>query len=171
MSKKEEYVEEFERFEASTGSPNKYHGDVAPHKPILLLSLLRMYEEGKIDLRKIDPTSEELLTTAEEIWNDWLGYDRNFDIDMPLYYLKRKDFWNPVLKDGESDPSRPDQVGAKIDHIYLEDDLIDYMKEKDNREKLIKALMRSGKVLKTTGEKKNCFSKQDKEAIREKVGS
>ncbi len=170
MSEKEEYVEEFERFEASTGRPDKYHGDVAPHKPILLLSLIRLYEEGKIDLRNIDPKSEELLTTAEEIWNDWLGYDRDFDIYMPLYYLKRKDFWNPVVKDGESDPSRPDQVGARIDHFYLEDDLIDYMEKKDNREKLIKALIRSGKVLKTTGEKKDCFSEQDKEAIREKVG-
>lgn len=165
----EKYADEFERFEASTGRPDKYHGDVALHKPIFLLSLIRLYEEGKIDLSNIDPKSDELFTAAKEIWNDWLGYDRDFDIDMPLHYLKRKDFWNHVLEDGESDPDRPDQIRAKVDHLYLEDELKEYIQKRNNREKLIKALIRSGKVLKTTGEKKNCFSDEDKKAIKEEM--
>jgi len=170
MSGKEKYVEEFERFEASTGNPNKFHGDVAPHKPILLLSLIKLHKKEKVDLEKIDPQSEELLTATKKIWNDWLGYDRDFDIGMPLYYLKRKDFWTFVPKDKENQPNRPNDVQDKVDYFSLGSELIEFMEKENNRKRLIKALLESGKVLKTTGEKKYCFSDEDKKAIREKMG-
>ncbi len=163
------YLTEFEEFEPSTGNPKKFNGEVAPHKPILMLSIIRLYQDNKIDLKKIDPNSKELLTTSEEIWNEWLGYERDFKISYPLYYMKNKEFWHYESKDKEDPPTYPGNVNKKVDFFYLDDDLIDYLDDEDLQDKFILALLRSGKKYKS-GKKKRCFSNEDKKILKEKMG-
>lgn len=174
MSKIEKYIGEFERFNANTAP--EYKADAAPHQPILLLALIKLHKEGKIDLKNIDPGSEELIRTVDEIWGDWLGYKKKFKIQYPLYHLEGKDFWDYDLKEGYDFVVRKGQtptfkkIRERIDVFYInDDDLIDYLDKKDARKRLINALLRSGRVLKTTGEKRKCFTDKGKEKIKQKM--
>jgi len=170
MSLKEEYVNDFKKFNnADTAHKEKYNGEAAPHQPILLLALIKLYREDKINLKKIDPRSEELLSTAEEIWGDWLGYNWEFNINQPLFYLGNiKDFWKYELKKGHDAPKNPHNVPKNVAVFYIDDDeLIKLLKYEESRNKLIEALVESGRILKN-GTKRPCF--EYKEKIKEKMG-
>ncbi len=170
MSKKEEYVKDFKQFNnADTAHKEKYNAEAAPHQPILLLALIKLYKEDKIDLKKIDPQSEELLSTAEEIWENWLGYDREFNINQPLLYLGNiKDFWKYELKDGYDDLKNPYDVSTNVEVFYIDDDeLIKRLNYEESRNKLVEALVESGRIL-SDGTERPCFEYREK--IKEKMG-
>lgn len=46
---------------------NRYHGELAPHKPILLLSLIDLYEYGVLDSMFITIRSEAILFELRNI--------------------------------------------------------------------------------------------------------
>lgn len=172
MNKIEKYVEEFEQFNnADTAHRKKYNAEAAPHEPILLIALIKLYEEGKVDLKNIDPRSEELLDTAEEIWEDWLGYSRDFNINQPLCYLGNiKEFWKCEFKEGYDTLEKPHHVTDNVQSFYFDDDeLIKLLNEESSRNKLIGALLKSGRIL-SDGTKRPCFSDEDKKVIKEKMG-
>jgi len=175
MSQIKKYIKDFKRFNANTSS--EYRAEAAPHQPILLLALIKLHKEGKIDLKSIKPDSKDLLSTVEEVWNDWLGYKEDFKIQYPLYHLQTKDFWDYNLKEGYDFVVRKGQtptfkkIRERVDVFYINDaNLIGYLEDEYNRKKLINALLRSGRVLKTTGEKKYCFTDQEKQIIKQKMG-
>jgi len=170
MSGKEEYVEDFKQFNnADTAHKEKYNAKAAPHQPILLLALIKLYKEDKIDLKNIDPRSEDLLSTAEEIWENWLGYNREFNINQPLLCLGNiKDFWKYKLKDGFDDLRKAHNVPTNVEVFYIDDDeLIKLLNYKESRNKLVEALVESGRIL-SDRTKLPCFKYREK--IKEKMG-
>lgn len=175
MSRIEKYVKELEEFNTRPGGHEEYHADLAPHQPILLLGLIKLYEEDKIDLRDIDPNSKKLSETIKEIWKDWLGYEKKFEKDRhiayPLYYLgNSQDFWKNELVAESDEPKNPNQVKTKVKRYIIDDNqLIQLLDNEESRNKLIKALMRSGNTFKTTG-KYRYFSDEDKKMIKERMG-
>lgn len=175
MDKLEKYIEEFKEFNTRGGGHVEYHAELPPHQPILLLALIKLYDEDNIDLQKIDPNSKKLFDTVEEIWNDWLGYEKKFEenrhITNPCYYLENsQDFWNYDLVEEVDELKYPYQVLEKVERYYFDDDdLIKLLNLEESRNKLIKALTISGRTPKK-GSKKRCFSKPDKKAIEQNMG-
>lgn len=73
---------------------NKRFGKVAPHKAVLLLSVMDLIECGKIDSPRI-PLSDELVTTFDRNWKRYVGTLDCFspDICKPFYHMQHESFW------------------------------------------------------------------------------
>lgn len=175
MDKLEKYIEELKEFNTRSGGHEEYHAELPPHQPILLLALIKLYDEDDIDLRKINPNSEKLFDTVEEIWNDWLDYGKEFEEDRhitnPCFYLENsQDFWNYDLVKETDELKYAYQVLEKVERYYFDDDsLIQLLDVAESRDELIKSLKRSGRTLKD-GTKKKYFSGPDKKAIEQNMG-
>lgn len=49
-------------------APNKcFNMNKAPHKPVLLLSIIKLFEEGRIDLKQVELQNTELFETYQAI--------------------------------------------------------------------------------------------------------
>lgn len=78
----------------------------APHRPLLLLALLDLVEEGKL--------TDRVLTRTPELTFRFLAYGRvvvarrsqKLDIRMPFHHLSSQQFWAPQTSDGQPSTSR-----------------------------------------------------------------
>lgn len=78
---------------------DKSHG-IAPHKPIMLLSVLQMFQNGTYNSNKIYITPE-LVAFFKTNWNLLVTTTKhNCIISYPFYHLKSSDFWKLVPKEG-----------------------------------------------------------------------
>lgn len=81
------------RLRAATGKPADGVSGSAPHKPLLLLSILDLAESGKLPGRVLTRTPElvlrfrELGTLVAERWPTRL------ELRLPFYHLKTQGFW------------------------------------------------------------------------------
>lgn len=75
-------------------------GRPAPHKAILLLSVIDLIEKGIICSPQI-PLSDELITTFHDNWKRYLGALQLFrpDIGKPFFHMQHEPFW--CLRDKE----------------------------------------------------------------------
>ena len=71
-------------------NPSRYTVGKAPHKPILLLALIILDRNQKIDLSNIKP-SLDLRETWEDLWGS-LSYERIGPIHLPMYHMKSDGF-------------------------------------------------------------------------------
>lgn len=69
----------------------------APHKPLLLLSVLDLIEEGTIKTNFIE-LSPELGETFTLYWNIVTDLDRKGRMVYPFFHLKKESFWHLVPK-------------------------------------------------------------------------
>ena len=80
---------------------DRSHGN-APHKPILLLTVLELYRKGLILDEKIYITPE-LITVFRANWNVLVVTNHECRISYPFYHLNSEKFWhlvpNGVLQD------------------------------------------------------------------------
>jgi len=78
----------------------KRFGRPAPHKAILLLSVIDLVESGVINSPRI-PLSDELIKTFDDNWKRYLGALRLFnpDIGKPFFHMQHELFW--CLRDKE----------------------------------------------------------------------
>jgi len=66
---------------------------MAPHKPILLLSIIELIEYGKISKNKIYPTPL-ITSTFLKYWSK-LNFDRhNPNVSLPFFHLMSEGFWH-----------------------------------------------------------------------------
>lgn len=101
---------------------------IAPHKPILLLSVIELVEQGFLKRNQIF-LSPELIATFLKYWS-YLGSDAHkSDICMPFFYMRNEGFWHLVARSGlESILSgfKPKNLAALrelIQYAYLDDEL------------------------------------------------
>jgi len=168
----EKYENQFKNLKVANAKKNKYNADGAPHKPILLLSLIKLYEKGKLDLSNIDPEivltrNSDLKAFSKELWRD-LGYERRFNFALPFYYLKDEDFWKMKLRNDFLSPIPKDKnnpslknLKERIEKVYLENELIELLENKKHRKRLIKALL--------SGKKVKWFNERDKKIVKQKM--
>jgi len=77
---------------------DRAHG-IAPHKPILLFSVIKLIESGSIQQNQIYLT-EELITTFLVVWS-YLGSEiHNPDIFRPFFHLRGDKFWHLIPNRG-----------------------------------------------------------------------
>jgi putative restriction endonuclease len=88
------YLKAFERLRV-----DRTHSEPAPHKPILLLSILQLYSEGKLTTNRIE-LSAELVTMFRSNWSVFVNTNHDCRISYPFYYLKSSGFWKLVAREG-----------------------------------------------------------------------
>lgn len=83
---------------------NTQKGYPAPHKPILLLSILDLIEAGKLRTNKIALT-DELVETFHHTWNRYVGNNPLFkaNIGQPYWHLRNEPFWKLIPFEGGDD--------------------------------------------------------------------
>lgn len=71
-----------------------YEGNKAPHKPILLLSIIQAIEEGEIRANKIYITSE-LVARFKDNWHHLVTNNKfTANFSLPFYHLCSEKFWS-----------------------------------------------------------------------------
>ena len=86
----------------------------APQKPILLLSVLDLFEIGKVDSNLIEIT-EDLLDLFERYWARALPFMKPSTLAMPFVRLESDGFWHIVRRnEDESLFGRPERSIAQL---------------------------------------------------------
>lgn len=116
MNSFQTYLDQFSHLRA-----DKKTGYYAPHKSILLLTIMEMVERGEITEPKIYLT-KELVKRFRIVWNQFLGDNKIFtcNIAMPFYHMHSEPFWQ--LVEHSVDDKRTDIgfTGYKDDFSKLE---------------------------------------------------
>lgn len=83
---------------------NTQKGYPAPHKPILLLSILDLIESGGISSNHIF-LSDNLIDKFHSNWNRYVGNNPLFtpDIGKPFWHLRNEPFWKLIPFEGGDD--------------------------------------------------------------------
>lgn len=71
----------------------------APHKPVLLLSILQLIEQGLIRQNRIFITPE-LVSTFKDFWQLLVHTPHTPNFALPFYHLRSEPFWHLVVKPG-----------------------------------------------------------------------
>ncbi|PEN06960.1 HNH endonuclease [Longimonas halophila] len=121
----------------------------APHKPILLLSVLDLIEEGQLPKNHIRLTPD-LHDLFRSYWEDVMSEERRPNIAMPFFHLTGDNFWHlipaeeskPILEAGK----RLRSIRALHDHTEgarLDDELFSLLQGSENRDVLRATLIES----------------------------
>ena len=130
----------------------------APQKPILLLSVLDLFELGEIDCNFIE-ISEDLLDLFDGYWLAILPFMKPSTLAMPFVRMESDGFWHLARRvEGESLFGRPESSVAKLQErvfgAYLDEAVYECLRVEAKRRILRSVLV---------GEK--YFSKEAREAL------
>ena len=94
MNSLKDYIEAFRHLHTA-----KVKGHKAPHKAILLLSIIDLIESGVVRYPQIELT-DELIDKFNFIWRRYLGESSIFtaDITKPYFHMQHEPFWKLVEK-------------------------------------------------------------------------
>lgn len=133
------YVDLFSRLKV-----NKIGGQVAPHKPILLLAILDLVECEMIMLPQIE-LREALIAAFKWNWVHLVQKDIRFKpvISTPFYHMCGEPFWRLVPKDPSYAPNTTNITTLREHYEYAEIDseLFILMLDADARLRLRKVLI------------------------------
>lgn len=73
---------------------------LAPHKPILLLSVIQLITKGVISSNRIFIT-HELILAFKQNWKILVDTNHNPNFSLPFFHLKNEPFWYLVTKPGK----------------------------------------------------------------------
>jgi putative restriction endonuclease len=94
-------------------------GSIAPHKPLLLLVLAELAEEGKL--------SDRVLPLTGELVFRFLAYgtvvaerrSQRLDICLPLFHMRSDGCWTPLDEDGLATLERSRVAAVRLDETFL----------------------------------------------------
>jgi putative restriction endonuclease len=126
---------------------DRAHG-IAPHKPILLLSVLQAYQNNQVQDQRIYITPE-LVALFKSNWSNLVTSKRHdCRFALPFYHLTSDKFWKLIPKPGFEnmlqfkDSMRSfANLNAAIDFAIIEDDLFLLMNEKTSNRILKQCLL------------------------------
>jgi putative restriction endonuclease len=135
------YARKFQRLRV-----DRAHG-IAPHKPILLLSVIDLIRRKNISRNEIYLTSE-LIDTFHKYWSFLGSNQHNPDISRPFFHMKSGKFWhlwaNPQFEKLISSKVKLKtlaEVKQAIKYAYLDEDLFEFLQEPLSRSSLITVLI------------------------------
>lgn len=113
---------------------DKSHG-IAPHKPILLLSVLQAYQNNLIDSCRIYITPE-LVALFKTNWNSLVNSNHDCRFALPFFHLTSDLFWKIIPKRGfenilhlKTSMRSFTALNVAVDYVSIEDDLFILMKD------------------------------------------
>ena len=120
----------------------------APHKPILLLSIIKAFQKGDITKNRICITPD-LVARFKDYFSElgpFTGFVANFSL--PFYHLKSEGFWHFKLKDdlgraitSSNSIKSLSYLKQVIEFVYLDQELFKLLISKDSREVLKNILL------------------------------
>jgi predicted restriction endonuclease len=142
------YVKRFKQLHRNVQPGGKY----APHKPILLLSIIKLIEEEEITTRDVECTNE-LEETFNRYWKKLAPTNFHRDIATPFYHLKSDGFWELVPHSGQEEnlnnrrpgknPIRTiNDLNKLVKCARMNDELFRCIQDQTGRERLRRTLMR-----------------------------
>lgn len=145
------YIEDFKQLRKDKNQ-NRYPAstkNAAPHKPLLLLSVLDRFAEGTIEENQIrlDPG---LLDLFNDYWKLVMPDEWRSNIALPFYHLSSEDFWHLIPQPGSENVieagRRLRSIRQLKDHTQgarLDEDLHALLTEEDPRNVLRTTLIES----------------------------
>ncbi|NHE55327.1 HNH endonuclease [Cyclobacterium plantarum] len=113
---------------------DRAHG-IAPHKPILLISLLQTFQYGVNDSNEIRITPE-LVAFFKTNWSSLVTTNHHSQFALPFYHLKSEKFWKLVPKLGfekiihlSASMRSFSNLNVAVDCAILNEDLYSLMKD------------------------------------------
>lgn len=120
-------------------STAKYGDKVAPHKPLLLLSLIDLIEKGVITSPQVE-LSEDLVVTFQRNANLYTKGIEHFhpNIGMPFFYMRNEPFWQLVPKVDGISPTANTITSLRRHYICanIDDELFLLLQNPKNRDTL-----------------------------------
>lgn len=135
-------------------STNNKYSRKSPHKAILLITVIEMYEKGLLS-ENIIRYDEQLKRQFENVWRKVLHEENLFQSSayLPYWYMQNESFWHIVPKKGREDILslfRDNQVKPSekkldecVDYAELDDDLYFLMTIPSGRSSLKRVLLES----------------------------
>ena len=121
---------------------SRYTVGKAPHKAILLLSLIVLDRHGKIELDDVRP-GLYLNQTWDELWSV-LDYPRPGSITQPLYHMRSEGFWHLDFPQPYSRTSSIRRFDEQLQRASLDQDFIDIIRDRERRDMVINTLLQEG---------------------------
>ncbi|WP_445249291.1 HNH endonuclease [Microcoleus sp. OTE_8_concoct_300] len=117
-------------------------GGNAPHKPILLLSIIDLIAQGIINENQIY-VSDNLLKTFEKYWNVLASDPWKKGLYYPFIRLKTDGFWHITPKSGfkGSEPKTTKKLKEAVEYASLDSELFNLLQEPHYRAELIDTLI------------------------------
>ncbi len=118
---------------------NKYGG--APHKPIMILSVISNIEIGLINNNKIFITPE-LVGVFKNLWSNLVESERHHCIfSLPFYHLRTEAFWTLIAKKGYENAVQSkiamksfSNLQSAINYAEIDIELYNFLSNKEERE-------------------------------------
>ena len=116
----------------------------APHKPILLLCVLDLFDSGEISSNLVE-ISDDLVDLFDNYWGRVLPFNRPGNLALPFFHLRGDGFWHLLPRYGRSSFGsqitsltrlREKVVGARMD-----EELYGLIESMENRERLRSVLI------------------------------
>jgi putative restriction endonuclease len=125
---------------------DRAHG-VAPHKPILLLSVIEQFDKGGVQHNQIHLTPE-LIATFLKYWSNLVATDHRSDISLPFFHLTGDKFWylmpNPGFEATVASRTKIKGLAAlrnTVKYAYVDNELFEYLQDVGSRVQLAETLI------------------------------
>ncbi|MBL7997200.1 MAG: HNH endonuclease [Candidatus Kapabacteria bacterium] len=125
---------------------DKAHG-IAPHKPILLISILQSVQNGIQDTNRIYITAE-LVAIFQSNWNQLVTTKHDCRFALPFYHLTSDKFWKLIPKSGFENLLQVSasmrsfaNLNAAVEYACIDEELYSLMKDKNTSNILIQFLL------------------------------
>jgi len=137
------YAKKFEELNANYRRDRGH----APHKPILLISVIELIDQGKISRNQI-PLSPELISTFLKYWRSLVTTNHRSDISLPFVHLTGDKFWHLSLypNSGVTTATKLGRKGVSavrqtVQYAYLDPELFNLLQEPGYRVTLLRVLI------------------------------
>jgi len=136
-----QYIKAFEKLRI-----DRAHGN-APHKPILLISILQMFQRGLINSSRIYITPE-LVALYRSNWSLLVTTNHDCRFALPFYHLTSDKFWKLLPKPGFENILQLSasmrsfaNLNAAVECAIIDEELVEIMKDKISNYLLIEILL------------------------------
>ena len=123
---------------------NKYRGQVAPHKAMMLIAVMEEIANGHVTNGFV-PHNELMVKAFESAWKRYVGKSSVFNpvFATPFFHLNNEPFWSLMKSESYID-KKEYSLGALRESFYgakLSDDLCQFIVEPASRQRLKRALL------------------------------
>ena len=123
---------------------NKYRGQVAPHKAMMLIAVMEEVANGHITNGFV-PLNDTMVRAFESAWKRYVGSSSVFNpvFATPFFHLGNEPFWE-LMKSNHYIVKKEYSLGALRESFFgakLPDDLFGYMEDKYSRQLLKRVLL------------------------------
>ncbi len=131
---------------------NEYKGEKAPHKPLLLLSIIQLMEDGVIVENKIPPVQAVKLK-YEFLWDKYILHDTSYTkaVWTPYWHLQNESFWHfkPIhsqacldvlMEESKGQTASIGKIRSVIEYAYFDAELYTILQQ-DFLQHLFKKLL------------------------------